>query len=98
LGDSKKKIALLGDVILVSVQRINPKKFKKVKLFKRKKFFTGTLHRGLIIRAKMNFMRLPGLFIKFNENTVVLVINVQYQFLIVYMVLFYVNYVCVGLL
>lgn len=38
LGDSKKKIALLGDVILVSVKRINPKKFQKVKLFKRKSF------------------------------------------------------------
>lgn len=88
----------MGDVILVSVQRINPKKFTKVKLFKRKKFFTGTLHRGLIIRAKMNFMRLPGLFIKFNENTVVLVIKGLFQYLIVYMVQFYVNYACVDLL
>lgn len=73
LGDSKKRIALFGDVVLVSVQRINPKKFKKVKLFKRKRFFTGTIHRGLIVRSKVNWLRFPGLFIKFNENAVVLV-------------------------
>jgi large subunit ribosomal protein L14 len=73
LGDAKKKIAFLGDVILVSVQRINPKKFEDVKLFKRKRFFLGTMHRALIVRAKVNFSRLPGIFIKFNENSVVLV-------------------------
>jgi len=72
-GNAKSRIAYLGDVILVSVLRINPRKFIKVKLFKRKKFFKGTLHRGLVIRTKMNFCRLPGLFIRFNENTVVLV-------------------------
>ena len=68
-----KRLAKLGDVILVSVQRINPKKFKNVKLFKRKKFFKGTLHRGLIIRTCMNYQRLHGIFIRFNENSVVLV-------------------------
>lgn len=73
LGTSKKRLASLGDVILVSVKRINPKRFKNVKLFRRKKFFKGTLHRGLIIRTKVNFERIPGLFIRFNENTVVLV-------------------------
>jgi len=73
LGNSKRRIAFLGDVILVSVKRINPKKFKNVKLFRRKKFFKGTLHRGLIIRSKVNFMRVSGLFIRFNENTIVIV-------------------------
>lgn len=47
LGDAKKRLAVLGDIILVSVKRINPRKFKNVKLFRRKKFFVGTLHRGL---------------------------------------------------
>lgn len=65
----------MGDVILVSVKRINPKKFHKVKLFKKKKYFKGTLHRGLIIRAKYNYCRLPGLFIRFNENSMVIVIK-----------------------
>jgi large subunit ribosomal protein L14 len=73
LGPYKKKIAYIGDVILVSVKHINPKKFKKMKLFKRKRFFKGTLHRGLIIRSKINYRRSNGVFIKFNENCVVLV-------------------------
>lgn len=73
LGFAKRRIACLGDVVIVSVQRINPKKFQKVKLFKRKKFFKGTLHRGLIVRSKVNFSRLPGVLLRFNENAVVLV-------------------------
>lgn len=97
MGPYKKRIAYLGDIILVAVKRINPKKFRKVKLFKRKRFFKGTLHRGLLVRAKYNYCRLPGLFLRFNENSVVLVINVKYQFQIDHMVQFLVNYVCVYL-
>lgn len=98
LGDSKKKIAFLGDVILVSVQRINPKKFHNVKLFKKKRFFVGTLHRALIVRAKVNFTRLPGIFIKFDEILLFWLINVRYPYLIVFMVQFFVNCVCGDLL
>jgi large subunit ribosomal protein L14 len=72
-GPAKKKIAFIGDIILVSVQKINPKKFVSVKLFKRKKFFKGTLHRALVVRSKVNYKRMVGVFIKFNENSVVLV-------------------------
>jgi len=73
LGDVKKKIAFIGDLVLVSVQRINAAKFKNVKLFKKKKFLLGTIHRALIIRTKVNFRRLSGLYLRFNENAVVLV-------------------------
>jgi len=73
LGNAHRRIALLGDMILVSVRRINPKKFQNVKFFRKKKFFLGTLHRGLIIRTKVNFQRLSGLYIRFNENTIVIV-------------------------
>lgn len=73
LGCSKKKIAYIGDVIIVSVQAINPRKFQNVKLFRRKKFFKGTIHRALIVRSKVNFCRMHGVYIKFNENSVVLV-------------------------
>jgi large subunit ribosomal protein L14 len=73
LGPAKKRIAIIGDMILVSVQQINPKKFQSMKLFKRKRFFKGTLHRGLIIRTKINFERARGIFIKFNENSIILV-------------------------
>jgi large subunit ribosomal protein L14 len=73
IGSYKKRIGYIGDIILISVKHINPKKFKKMKLFKRKRFFKGTIHRGLIIRSKINFKRSNGIFIKFNENSIVLV-------------------------
>lgn len=97
-GHYNKKIANIGDVVLVSVQHINPKKFKNVKLFRRKKFFKGTLHRGLIVRSKVCYNRMPGVFIRFNENSIVLVIKKKFLFLIEYTVLYYVNFVCVCLL
>lgn len=73
LGQSKKKIAYIGDVIIVSVQYINSKKIQKLKWNKRRRFLKGTIHRGLIIRSKVNYNRLNNIFIKFNENSVVLV-------------------------
>jgi len=73
LGNSKKRIASIGDIIIIAVKRINPKKFHKVKLFRRKKFFKGTLHRALLVRSKVNYCRITGLFIRFNENSVVIV-------------------------
>jgi len=72
-GSYKKRIAFLGDVVLVSVKRINPRKFQNVKFFKKKRFFKGTLHRGLIIRTRYNYCRMMGVFIRFNENSVVIV-------------------------
>jgi large subunit ribosomal protein L14 len=72
-GSYKKRIAYIGDVILVSVVHINPKKFKNMKIFKRKRFFKGTLHRGLILRTKVQYKRANKIYIKFNENSIVLV-------------------------
>ena len=72
-GSYKKRIAYIGDVILVSVVHINPKKFKNMKIFKRKRFFKGTLHRCLILRTKIQYKRANKIYIKFNENSVVLV-------------------------
>jgi large subunit ribosomal protein L14 len=73
LGSSKKGIAYLGDIILVSVKKINTKQFQGTALRKKRKFLKGTLHRGLIVRTKVNYKRLNGVFIKFNENSLVLV-------------------------
>lgn len=73
LGPSKKKIAYIGDVIIVSVQFVNSKKIQKLKWNKRRRFLKGTIHRALIIRSKVNYNRLNNIFIKFNENSVVLV-------------------------
>jgi len=49
------------------------KKFILLKVRLQKKFFKGSIHRGLIIRTKVNYARLSGVYIKFGENTIVLV-------------------------
>ena len=72
-ASSKKRIALIGDVILISVKWINPRKFLNVKERKKKQFAKGTLHRALIIRSKVNFIRTLGVYLKFDENSIVLV-------------------------
>jgi len=72
-GPIKKHIAYLGDVVLVSIKKFNVKKFSALKTKKKRKFLQGSLSRALVIRTKVNYCRNPGVFIKFNENTVVLV-------------------------
>jgi large subunit ribosomal protein L14 len=73
LNSNKNRIAIIGNVLIVAVHDLNPKKFIKVKLFKKKKFLKGKLHRGLIIRTCVNFKRMSSIFLKFNENSVILV-------------------------
>jgi len=73
IGPSKKRIAKLGDVILVSIRQLNPKKFVDMKEHKKKRFKIGAIHRALVVRTKVNYQRAHNVFIKFNENTVVLV-------------------------
>lgn len=73
LSSSRKGIARLGSVIIVSVKRLNTARYAKLKERQKKKFSKGTLHRALIIRSKVYFMRFPGIFVRFNENSVVLV-------------------------
>lgn len=73
LGHYKKRLAYIGDVIIVSVISINSKKFQNMKLFKKKRFLKGTLHRALIVRIKINFKRTNQILIKFNENSAILI-------------------------
>ena len=73
LGTRKSRIACIGDLVLVSVQHVHTARLARLKLFRRKRFFLGTLHRGIVVRTKSPFQRLPGVFIRFNENSVILV-------------------------
>src|SRR5271170_3932760 len=73
LGAAKDRIAYLGDMIIVSVIRINPKKFVNVKDRWKLRFLRGTVHRALLVRTKVNFCRTSTIFLKFTENTVVFV-------------------------
>jgi large subunit ribosomal protein L14 len=72
-GPSSKRIAKLGDVVLVSVKKVNVKRFQLTGTKKRKRFLKGSLYRALVVRTKVNYCLFTGLYIKFDENTVVLV-------------------------
>lgn len=73
LKSVKKRIALIGDLIIICVQTINTTKYLNMKMRLQKRFRVGSIHRALIIRSKTNFMRAPGALIKFNKNEVILV-------------------------
>lgn len=63
LGGSKKMIANVGDIIVVSVKTAIPKgKIKK-----------GDVHRAVIVRTKKEVKRSDGSTIRFDENSAVLI-------------------------
>jgi large subunit ribosomal protein L14 len=67
LGGSKRKYASLGDVIVVSVREAIPNgKVKK-----------GDVKKAVIVRVKKNVGRPDGSFIRFDENSAVLIDNNQ---------------------
>lgn len=73
LGSSKQRIAKIGGVVLISVKWINVKRFNFLKARVRKRYSPGTLHRALVVRSKKNFCRFPGIFLKFDENAVIII-------------------------
>lgn len=68
LGGRKRQTASLGDVVLVSVKRINVVRLSFIKPRIRKKFQRGTLHRILLLRSQTNFQRQSYTHVRFNEN------------------------------
>ncbi len=74
------------------------RKFVLLKPRLQKKYFKGSIHRGLIIRSKVNFKRLNGVYIRFGENTVVLVTKNVVPVSIEFLVQYCVKCVCVDLL
>ncbi len=63
IGGSKRKVASVGDVIIVSVKKAIPKgKVKK-----------GDVHRALIVRTAKEIHRPDGSSIRFDSNAAVLV-------------------------
>ncbi|MCD6035953.1 MAG: rplN [Rickettsiales bacterium] len=63
LGGSKRKVASVGDVIVVSVKDAIPRgKVKK-----------GTVHRAVIVRTKKEVHRPDGSAIRFDKNAAVLI-------------------------
>ncbi len=63
LGGSKRMIAGIGDVIVVSIKKAIPRgKVKK-----------GDVHKAVIVRTKKEIRRVDGSAIRFDSNAVVLI-------------------------
>jgi large subunit ribosomal protein L14 len=62
LGGSRKKFARFGDVIVASVQTAEPRKNVKKK----------DIVRCVVVRTRMNIRRKGGLYVRFDDNAVVI--------------------------
>lgn len=62
LGGSRKRYAIIGDVVVVSVKIAEPRKIVKKK---------EVLH-ALVVRQRNNFRRKDGSYIRFDDNAVVI--------------------------
>lgn len=67
LGSSKKRYAKLGEIVVLSVQKAEPRKPVKKKdvLF------------GLVVRQKAPYRRKDGTYVRFDENAVVILDNAK---------------------
>jgi large subunit ribosomal protein L14 len=63
LGGSRRKVASIGDVIVVAIKKAIPNG----------KVGKGEVKRGVIIRTKTGFFRKDGTRISFDNNSVVLI-------------------------
>lgn len=62
LGSSKKRYAQIGEIVVLSVQKAEPRKQVKKK---------DVLY-GLVVRQKAPFGRKDGTYVRFDENAVVI--------------------------
>ncbi|HVS79534.1 MAG TPA: 50S ribosomal protein L14 [Candidatus Paceibacterota bacterium] len=63
LGSSKKRYARLGDIVVLSIQKAQPRKQIKKK----------AVVYGIVVRSKNATRRKDGSYVRFDENAVVLV-------------------------
>lgn len=70
---NSKRIAKMGELVLISVIWINAKRLSFMKERKRKRFMLGRLHRALVVRSKVYIQRAPGVYLRFDENACVIV-------------------------
>jgi len=62
LGSSKKRYASIGDVVVLSVQKAEPRKAIKKK----------DVLQAVVVRSRQAFRRKDGSYIRFDENAVVI--------------------------
>lgn len=65
-GGFKKKVAKLGEIIIVSVQKLRNKQKKIIKIKK------GEIYRALIVRTKVGYFQKDGSQTLLYENSVIL--------------------------
>jgi large subunit ribosomal protein L14 len=63
LGAAKKRYAEIGDIVVVSVQKAEPRKAVKKK----------DVLQGVVVRQKKAFRRKDGSYVRFDENAVVII-------------------------
>ena len=63
LGSSKKRYAELGELVVLSIQKAEPRKAVKKK----------DVHHAVVVRQRKAYRRKDGSYIRFDENAVVLV-------------------------
>ncbi len=63
LGGSKKRYARIGDIVVLSVQKAQPRKTVKKK----------DVLRGVVVRQRAPYRRADGSYVRFDENAVVII-------------------------
>ncbi len=63
LGHAAKRYAYLGDTVILSVQKAEPRKQTKKK----------DVHKAVVVRSRQAFRRKDGSYVRFDENAVVLI-------------------------
>jgi large subunit ribosomal protein L14 len=70
LGSSKKRYAELGDIVVLSVQKAEPRKSVKKK----------DVLKAVVVRQVKPFRRKDGSYIRFDENAVVIVTKAKKEY------------------
>ena len=65
LGSSKKRYASIGELVVLSIQKAEPRKATKKK----------DVVYGIVVRQKAPFRRKDGTYLRFDENAVVIVMK-----------------------
>lgn len=69
LGSSKKRYAEIGEIVVISVQKAEPRKQVKKK---------DVLH-AVVVRQTKPFRRKDGSYVRFDENSVVIIEKVKHE-------------------
>jgi len=63
LGSSKKRYAEIGELVVIAIQKAEPRKQVKKK----------DIHHAVVVRQKKAFRRKDGSYIRFDENSVIII-------------------------